>query len=90
VVAIGVAQEFQSVFTAYDRSAKEGGQRRPGAPHYAFVKEDRRVTAYYFYVSDPDFGLGFIKLCSYFPYPGKVWVNGHEWAKRQADTEGLV
>lgn len=90
VVAIGVAQEFQSVFTAYDRSAKEQGPRRPGAPRYAFVKEDRRVTAYYFYVADPDFGLGFIKLCSYFPYPGKVWVNGHEWAKRQADAEGLA
>jgi len=54
------------------------GSRRPGAPRYAFVKEDRRVTVYYFYVADPDFGRGFIKLCSYFPYPGKVWVNGHE------------
>lgn len=90
VVVIGVAQEFQSVFTAYDRSAKEGGPPRPGAPHYAFVKEDRRVTAYYFYLADPDFGLAFIKLCSYFPYPGKVWVNGHEWAKRQAAAEGLA
>ena len=23
-------------------------------------------------------------VCTYFPYPAKVWVNGHEWAKRQA------
>lgn len=90
VVAIGVAQEFQSVFTAYDRSAKPSGQPRPGAPHYAFVKADRRVTVYYFYIADPDFGLGFIKLCSYFPYPAKVWVNGHEWAKRQAARAGLA
>ncbi len=29
------------------------------------------------------------KLCSYFPYPAKVWLNGHEWAKRQASTQGL-
>jgi hypothetical protein len=82
VVAIGVAQEFQSVFTAYDRSAKEGAPRFAGAPRYSFVREDRRVTAYYFYIADADFGLGFIKLCAYFPYPGKVWLNGHEWAKR--------
>jgi hypothetical protein len=34
-------------------------------------------------------GLGFIKQCSYFPYPAKVWLNGHEWAKRQAATAGL-
>jgi hypothetical protein len=90
VVAIGVAQEFQSVFTAYDRSAKEGAPRFAGAPRYSFVREDRRVTAYYFYIADPDFGLGFIKLCAYFPYPGKVWLNGHEWAKRQAAAAGLT
>jgi hypothetical protein len=89
VVAIGVAQEFQSVLTAYDHSAKKG-QRQPGGPHYGFVKQDRRVTVYYFYVADAEFGLGFIKLCSYFPYPAKVWANGHEWAKRQAAAEGLA
>jgi hypothetical protein len=89
VVAIGVAQEFQSVLTAYDRSAKEG-EPGSGGPHYGFVKEDRRVTVYYFYIADVEFGLGFIKLCAYFPYPGKVWANGHEWAKRQAQAEGLA
>ena len=25
-----------------------------------------------------------LTACTYFPYPGKVWLNGHEWAKRQA------
>src|SRR5438309_2287628 len=24
------------------------------------------------------------KIGTYFPYPAKVWLNGHEWAKRQA------
>jgi hypothetical protein len=54
------------------------------------VKEDRRVTVCYFYIADAEFGLGFIKLCAYFPYPGKVWANGHEWAKRQAFRAGLA
>jgi hypothetical protein len=89
VIAIGVAQEFQSVLTAYDRSAKAGEFKAAGS-RYAFVKEDRRVTVYYFYIADAEFGLSFIKLCAYFPYPGKVWANGHEWAKRQALAEGLV
>ena len=31
----------------------------------------------------------FIKFCTYFPYPAKVWVNGHEWAKRQAAKAGI-
>ena len=83
VVAIGVAQEFQSVFSSTRRDAPSG------APFFTFQKADRRVTAYYFYVVDADFGHGFIKICAYFPYPGKVWVNGHEWAKRQATKEGL-
>ena len=56
VVAIGVAQEFQSVFAAYDRSIKRG-KPRPTA-HYAFVKEDRRVTVYYFYIAAAQFELG--------------------------------
>lgn len=89
VIAIGVAQEFQSVLTAYDRSAKAGEFKAAGT-RYAFVKEDRRVTVYYFYIADAEFGLGFIKLCAYFPYPGKVWINGHSWAKRQAEAEELA
>ncbi len=84
VVAIGVAQEFQKVFTAYDR-AKDN----PRLISYGFEKADRRVSVYYFYIWDDDFGPGFVKICSYFPYPAKVWVNGHEWAKRQATKAGI-
>jgi hypothetical protein len=47
------------------------------------------VTCYYFYVWDEDFGPAFIKVCAYFPYPAKIWVNGHEWAKRQALKAGI-
>ena len=84
VVAIVVAQEFQWVIGARNRSPK------PGVVSYEFVKEQRRVNAYYFYILDREFGPGFIKICSYFPYPAKVWLNGHEWAKRQADQQGLA
>jgi hypothetical protein len=84
VVAIGVAQEFQNVFTASKRRSDPGR-----AVQFTFRKEDRRVTCFYFYLWDEDFGPGFIKLCAYFPYPGKVWVNGHEWAKQQARKQGL-
>jgi hypothetical protein len=79
VVAIGVAQEYQNVFTATSRPSQVSA-----APQFSFRKEDRRVSCFYFYIWDDDFGPGFVKLCSYFPYPGKVWINGHEWAKRQA------
>lgn len=84
VAAIGVAQEFQRVFTAATTPARGGG-----APHFAWGKADRRVTCYYFYVWDADFGMAFIKVCAYFPYPVKIWLNGHEWAKRQARKAGI-
>src|ERR1700691_3110886 len=35
------------------------------------------------------FRPAFIKVCAYFPYPAKIWVNGHEWAKRQALKAGI-
>lgn len=50
---------------------------------------DRRVRCFYFYLWDTDFGPAFVKVCAYFPYPVKVWINGHEWAKRQAITAGI-
>jgi hypothetical protein len=84
VAAIGVAQEPQVVWTARQRDTDPG---KP--PQFSFTKENRRVTAYYFYLWDEEFGDAFIKICAYFPYPVKVWVNGHEWAKRQAARAGI-
>ncbi len=83
VAAIGVAQEYQNVFAANQRQGSNG------IPWFSFTKADRRVTCFYFYIWDRDFGPGFVKVCAYFPYPIKVWLNGHEWAKRQATAAGI-
>ena len=83
VVAIGVAQEYQRVFTG----TKD--QTPTGAVWFSYNRTERRVTCYYFYVWDEALGPAFLKICAYFPYPGKIWVNGHEWAKRQAARAGL-
>ena len=84
VVAIVAGQEFQWVFSTRNRSTK------PGVVSFEFFREQRRVGVYYFYILDPDFGPGFIKICTYFPYPARVWLNGHEWSKRQADHAGIA
>jgi hypothetical protein len=85
VAAIGVAQEFQVVWTARKRDTDPSK-----SPQFSCTKEQRRVTVFYVYVWDEDFGPAFIKICSYFPYPIKVWVNGHAWAKRQATQAGIA
>jgi len=86
VAAIGVAQEFQRVFTGTTYHPDEGGG---GVPRFSYAKADRRVTAYYFYVVDEVFGPAFVKICAYFPYPIKIWLNGHEYAKRAARSAGI-
>jgi Mn-dependent DtxR family transcriptional regulator len=87
VAAIGVAQEFQRVFTGTTYHADEDGG---GVPRFGYAKADRRVTAYYFYLVDEAFGPAFIKVCAYFPYPIKIWLNGHEYAKRAATAAGIA
>ena len=77
VAAIGVAQEFQRVWTASE------GKTSTGTPRWSFYKADRRVTCYYFYLWDQDFGPAFIKVCAWFPYPAKIWLNG-QYAERPA------
>ncbi|MGH3237471.1 MAG: hypothetical protein ACRDOH_30290 [Streptosporangiaceae bacterium] len=84
VVAVGCAQEFQLVWTARKRDTDPGM-----CPQFSFTKEQRRVSVFYVYIFDEQMGPGFIKICTYFPYPVKVWVNGHEWAKRQALAAGI-
>lgn len=83
VVFIGVAQEKAHVERVGKRS-KKGGQT------YAwFHKGTAMVNHFYFYCVDRDFGPFFMKFCSYFPYPGKLCINGHEYAKRQLCQRGI-
>ncbi len=84
VAAIGVAQEYARVFTGAQRDNTPGK-----VVSFSFSKADRRVTCYYFYLWDDGFGPAFVKICAYFPYAIKIWVNGHEWAKRQAAHAGI-
>jgi hypothetical protein len=84
VAAVGCAQEFQLVWTARKRDTDPGG-----CPQFSFTREQRRVSVFYVYIFDIQMGPGFIKICTYFPYPVKAWVNGHEWAKQQARKLGL-
>lgn len=76
VVVIGVAQERMSGWT---------GTKHARGPFVSFVYSRKSVCPnhYYIYVLDPEWGPAFIKICGYAPYPVKICLNGHEWAKRQ-------
>jgi len=85
VVFIGKAQEKASVFRTEKRRNPQTGQRYPW-----IVRSSAMVNHYYWYCLDRDFGPFFLKFCSYFPYTAKLCLNGHEYAKRQLEQEGIA
>ena len=70
VVFIGRAQEKNTVFRTERR-------RHPDGSTYPWiVKSTGVINQFYFYCVDSDFGPFFLKFCSYFPYTGKLCING--------------
>ena len=84
VLYVGVAQEKQKVF----RTSK---RRNPvtGATYPWLVPASGVINQYYFYCVDEDFGPVCVKFSSYFPYTGRLILNGNEYAKRQAAKAGI-
>ena len=78
VVFIGIAQEKATVPRTIRKRFGEGEGSIPWIELSTAL-----VNHYYFYCFDEDFGPFFLKFCSYFPYPAKLCINGHEYLKRQ-------
>lgn len=83
---IGIAQEKASVW----RSWKAKGHERAAHPHMEWGRQMAFINHFYFYVWDADWGGAFLKTNAYAPYPIWLWLNGHEWAKRQLDKKGIA
>ena len=77
VLFVGKAQEKASVFRTEKRRDAQG------KTYPWIIRSTAMVNHYYVYILDRDFGPLFLKFCSYFPYPAKLRLNGHEWLKRQ-------
>jgi len=85
VLFVGKAQEKTTTYRTEKRRNPETGYTYP-----FIVRTTVMVNHYYFYCVDKDFGPFFIKFSSYFPYNGKLYLNGNEWAKRQATKAGIA
>ena len=80
VVFLGVAQEKAQTFSA----------RKEGSTFDYDRDKTVYVNHYYFYIDDEDLGPIFLKVCSYAPWSLKLCRNGHEWAKRQMEKQGIA
>jgi hypothetical protein len=47
------------------------------------------INHFYFYLWDLEWSAAFWKTNAYAPFPIWLWLNGHEWAKRQLDKAGI-
>jgi hypothetical protein len=81
----GVAQEKANVFRTERRRNPLTGRTYPW-----LVPDTATVNHFYFFGFDEDFGPFFIKFAPYFPSGAKCCINGHDWAKRQAEKAGLA
>jgi hypothetical protein len=81
---VGKAQEKVTGFRTYQR------QDPDGASYPWLFKTTVMVNQYYFYGVDDDFGPFFLKFSSYFPYGGRICINGHEYVKHQLAKEGIA
>ena len=84
VVFIGIAQEKARVPRTIRKGFGEGEGTIPWIDYTTAM-----VKHYYFYCVDEDFGAFFIKFCSYFPYTGKLCINGHEYLNGQLARRGI-
>src|SRR3954447_18250164 len=57
-----------------------------GRPRLTFTWRPQRVL--YGYWLDPEFGLIYVRLQSWFPFTCQVYVNGHDWLARQLHQQG--
>ncbi len=84
VIFVGVAQEKVRVPRTTRKRTESGGT----IPW--IIYSTAMVNCYYFYCRDQDFGPFFLKFCSYFPYPAKLCLNGHEYLKCQLAQRGIA
>jgi hypothetical protein len=84
LVAVGVAQERTTAWKGAKRALDRGGFT------FGFSRVSVYVNQHYCYLWDADWGPAFIKLSGYAPWGGRVWLNGHEWAKRQLARRGVA
>ena len=78
VVMVGIAQERTCAW----RGWRDGGP--DGHPHFEYRRQQVFPNNYYCYIRDPDWGPGFLKTVAYAPFSMWLYLNGNEWAKRQA------
>jgi hypothetical protein len=63
------------------------GNKRENRWHLQFAQ--RWVVQYSFYVNDRAWGRMFVRVCPYFPFSARVYLNQHHWLANRLRAEGI-
>jgi hypothetical protein len=80
IVAIIKAREPARILTAV-------GKKEVGRYHLEF--KFRWVNQFNFYINDCRFGRMFVRVCPYFPFPARIYINQHYWLANRMHEEGI-
>jgi hypothetical protein len=64
------------------------GSKAENCWHLQFAQ--RWVVQYNFYVNDARWGRIFVRVCPYFPFAARVYLNQHHWLANELRTEGIA
>lgn len=84
LVAVGVAQEKMQAWQGRKRLTAGG------AVTFEWSRRSVVVNHHYCYLLDAEWGRSFIKVAGYAPWGIHLWLNGHEWLKRQLTKRGVA
>jgi hypothetical protein len=63
------------------------GRKQVGRYHLEF--KGRWVNQFNFYINDCKFGRMFVRVCPYFPFPSRIYMNQHYWLANRMRSEGI-
>jgi len=80
IVAILKAREPARILVSIGKSATEQGH---------LLYKSRWVDQYNFYIYDRAWGRMFVRICPYFPFPARVYLNQHYWLAQRLEQREI-
>jgi hypothetical protein len=80
IVAILKAREPARILVSIGKRASEQGH---------LEDKKRWVDQYNFYIQDRAWGRMFVRICPYFPFPARVYLNQHYWLAQRLEERGI-
>jgi hypothetical protein len=65
-------------------------RRKPPIRTSEWARQMAYINHFYLYLWDSHWGAAFWETNAYAPYPIWLWLNGHQWAKRQLEKARIA